>query len=692
MRVQSSAYAIEQRFTETYRRQANDPQALREAWCVRAYYPDAFQPIQEGDLLAGRMQPGPVGLSPDECGTAAFGYYSSFDEQELASTPLSRAERDAARDLGTFWRSESTAARVRGAFPPDMAQLMPSDNWSGEPGVGFPRYRIAGGCPDFGKLLHRGVPGLREDVDSYRRRAAGSAGDLSLYNGMRMALDTLSDACHFYTRQADAQARATADPDRSRELRRMAEILDRLRTAAPASFREALQLFWLYTLVGDIRTYGRMDVYLCGFLAHDLDALILTPDEAVRLLRSLWQLMAERGVSRQWITVGGLGRTIEDTADRFALLAIESMRGAPEGGPRLALRCYNGMNGALLRKALDVIGEGGAITLCNDTANVPALVSGFKVGRREAEQYIVFGGGEYAIEHRSIASPCGAINLLKALEVTLRNGRDPVAGKIVGLPLGSLKEFPTFEKLWESFCWQVDHFVALLARQQALTYRAAGEHAAFLYLSVLYDECLERNRPLLAGGAQILTGTLETFGNASVADSLTAIKLLVYDQRRVSPEDLLAALDADFEGHEELRELLLAAPKYGTHEVAGRMLATVDEHVCKTARRQAEAVGLTSYLAAIPDDEGDTLMGRWTGASPDGRKAGESLNNGSGAQDAARLDFLVKPDLTMLDGAAQTLTVSRELFTTRRKELESLLDTYWKQGGGQVTFVVEDTP
>jgi pyruvate-formate lyase len=441
-----------------------------------------------------------------------------------------------------------------------------------------------------------------------------------------------------------------------------------------------------------------MDVYLGDFLAADLAAGRLTEEEALCLLQSLWRLMAARNTRvHNRVIIGGRGRPNETNADRFALLALEASRTVLEIEPQLSLRCYQGMNPALMAKALDVLGEGRTYPiLYNDDVNLPAVERAFGFTAAEAEQYVPYGCGEYILEHRSFGTPSGVINLLKALEVTLRNGRDPLSGRQLGLALGEFADFATFDDLWAAYTQQVEHFVTLLADQEALAYRVAGEEAACLYQSMLYDDCLQRGKALFAGGVRYLGGTIETYGNSSTADSLTAIKELVYDRKLLDRQELLAALDANFEGYARVRRLLLEAPKYGNDdEGADQMLLAVHNHVCNFVRAQAAPVGLHSYLVVIINNSANTLMGRQTAASADGRLSRKPMNNGNapaGGADhkgiTAMFNSIVKPDPSIHAGAVQNMKMSPELFGSRRRELEALLDTYFAQGGTQAMITV----
>src|SRR5690606_18028538 len=126
-------------------------------------------------------------------------------------------------------------------------------------------------------------------------------------------------------------------------------------------------------------------------------------------------------------------------------------------------------------------------------------MAAFGFDREEAEQYVPFGCGEYVLEHRSVGTPSGVVNLLKALEVTLHGGTDPLTGRPMGLALGRFEDFTTFDDLWTAYAAQVEHVVGLMAEQEALAYRVAAQDAPFLFLSMLYDGCLERGKGIVDG-------------------------------------------------------------------------------------------------------------------------------------------------------------------------------------------------
>lgn len=266
----------------------------------------------------------------------------------------------------------------------------------------------------------------------------------------------------------------------------------------------------------------------------------------------------------------------------------------------------------------------------------------------------------------------------------------------MGLPEKELGEFTDFGSLHKAYQKQVEYHITQLARQEELEYKIAGETAPYLFFSMLYDDCLAVGRGIFDGGVRYLGGTLETYGNSNTADSLLAIKKVVFKEQHCSLPELVAALDANFEGYENLRQICLNIPKYGNdHQEADAMLLDVDTHVCDFTRNQHKVTGLHNYLVVIINNNANTVMGRYTCASPDGRVAYSFMNNGNAPASGmdksgvtAFLNSIVKPDPALHAGAVQNMKFTSEMFDIHRDKMEFLLDTYFKNGGAQAMLNV----
>lgn len=700
-------FSMELNFTRAYKQHKNDPIAIREAACLAAQFPAVLAEIAEPDLIAGRIRWGQVGFSPHNnppgCG---YGYYCNdigiIEAIEKGNIPLD--QRDGVWDMLHFWKKEASQRKVEAAFTPKMLPALFRDEieplpFNYKPMVAQPIYRMAGVFVDYAKLLRLGIPGLAQEISGYRDLAQGSGGDYQLYEGMLAALQVLADSCRFYQKQAAEKAEAAPASERKAELLRMASALENIACAAPRTFREALQMAWLYTLICGTLELGRMDVYLGDFYARDLDSGRITEAEALTLMHSLWKLINDqfREVDGR-IIIGGKGRPNEQNADRFALLALETTRTFGRAKlPQLTLRFYKGMDPTLMEKSLTLIGEGHTYPLLyNDDVLVPAVVHAHDVPVEEAEQYVPLGCGEIVLDHRGYGTPSGALNVLKALEVTLHDGTDPVTGLQLGLHTGSLQDFNSFDELFEALKNQLTYFIEILADHEELEYAVSGQTAPYLYLSMLYDDCLERGKGIFAGGIRYLGGSLESYGIVNAADSLTAIKQLVYEKRLLSPGNLLEALKNNFEGFDKERRLMVDCPKYGNDDpAADTMLVELHEFICNTIRDQRNRTSLDWYLNVTINNSQNTTLGRWVGASADGRKAGAAMANANtpaGGNDkkgiTALVNSIVKPSPAIHAGSVQNMRFGRDFFFTDRQKFESILNTYFAKGGSQAMITV----
>jgi pyruvate-formate lyase len=511
------------------------------------------------------------------------------------------------------------------------------------------------------------------------------------------ALDLLIEAAQRYAAQAREQA-ATAQPQRARELQIIAEVLDAITQRPPQSFREAIQLLWLYAVVAEAKNYGRLDTVLGDLYAADRDSGRLSRDEAAGLCDSLWQLMAARQtIFEGRVIIGGQGRPNPQQADRLALLFIEATRRHAASEPQLSLRCYEGMDERLMRAALDCLAAGRTFPiLYNDDVNTAAVAQAFGVTADEAVHYVPFGCGEYVLNHRSFGSPNGVINLTKALELVIHDGFDAVSGTHCGLALPPFATLKNFEQLFGAYAEVVDYYLSALAQQEMVEYRFCATEASFLFMSMLYDDCIGRGRGMFDGGVRYLGGTIETYGNNNAANSLVALKKLLYEQEAFTPQQLQTMLSKNFSEFSADRALLAAAPKYGNDDdEADAMAVRVHEQVCRSSAAQAARVGLHSYLVVIVNNHANTILGRATGASADGRLRGDFLANANNpapgtdtAGVTALLNSLVKLNPALHAGAVQNLKLSPQLFSTAMAQ--ALIQAYFAQGGTQLMLTVVD--
>lgn len=691
-------------FTKTYAATEGEHPYVREIKCLRQQVPSMLLPMEPGDWFAGRLDRPLVGIDPERGDLVEAAYYCRFQELEaqLRRNDLSdQVRRDVEWLLG-FWDGRTTYHRCRRAFPDHIRQALPADDYYTGREMAYPMFGLGGPCLDYGKLMRLGVRGLRAEVSARREHCTAERGDETIFlESLMGALDIFSEAALSYAEQARLRAKGADDAVLKRRCLLIAESTQHIADEPPQTYHQAIQLLWLYALVSLVKNYGRTDVLLGDFLVRDLDSGALNYEEAREMTVGLWRLFNTRADNNfnSRVIIGGKGRANATIADRFALLALEVQGLVKENMPQLSLRWHEGMNPEIRRKALDVIADGAVFPiLYNDDVNVPAVAEAFGVPLGEAEQYFPYGCGEYVIDHMSIGSPDAAINLAKVLNTVLHGGTDPFTGASRGLVGPRLDEFDSFDRVRHAFARQVHHTVGVLADAQDIIYRITGGEAAFPFLSMLHDDCIERARPLLAGGARYRGGTLEVFGANTAADSLVAIRKLVYDEGRFSRQQLLEALDTDFENQGDVQRALRSAPKFGNDDTeADAMSLWVHEVVCRSCRQQRLYTGLDSFLAVMINNGDSITLGKGTAATADGRRSAMPLSNGnqpSAGCDTngitALLASMSKLDPGMHAGAVHNLKISRRTFHEHPSKVDALLDGYFRSGGTQIMISVVD--
>ncbi len=687
---------LELEFTEVYQKYQYAHKAIREAQCVAFQMPRIITDIEDDDLVPGGCHYGAVGFSSQIGG---FIYYLHEDKvlAELAAHNFSDSYKAQVEDMLQFWKDHDTKTQLRNRYTPRQLIAMPTDEWEIEQGITYPLYRMAGAILDFDTLLTLGIPGLETKIQS-KLQNSESFESSQLYEAMIISINTLKQVITIYANRAKEKAHTTHNPDVKRRMEQLEQALRDILTTRPTTLLEAVELYWMYTLVSEVRNYGRIDVYLGDFYAEDVDSGRLTKYEANQIIIKLWERMAKRRtITDGRIFVGGRGRRNPEQADRVAKACIQATRILRNPDPQLSIRLYSGIDDELAQLTYDAIGEGCTYPIVyNDEVNIPSVMKAFNLGREEAEQYVPYGCGEYVIDHKSLGTPSGVINLLKGLEVQLFHGTELIHGTRLGLRYKPLEEYDSFEEFYQDYKEHMKYHIEIMAEQEMLEYQIAGEKASMLYMSMLYDDCLEKGEALLDGGIRYLGGTLESYGNINTADSLFAIKKVLFEKKSITPRELLQALKHDFVGYEHIQKMLKDCAKFGNDiDEVDNLAVDLHNFICNTAKKQATRVGLHSYLIVVINNGANTTLGLLTGASADGRNACKPMANAHNPQHGcdtngvtAMLNSIVKLDTSIHAGAVQNIKFSKETFQQHRSLTLSLIQTYFDHGGPQLMITV----
>jgi pyruvate-formate lyase len=682
-------YAL--KFTAAYQQGSKQNKYIRETLCDDLQFPAVLVSPRTSDILCGKRMYPEVGYSPQYGG---MGYY--FDatswEGENAVANYTSDELLEWNSLKKFWETEATAVKCFNSFSDEMKNRL-WDKYDGGNVLrhpAYPLYRMAGLQMDYKKLIDNGIIGLELEINQLIEKAKDDEAKMFYTSAIKSVKRIRTCISHYIL-----DAKKLPDTEKKRK---MIAALSGLLDHAPKTFHEGIQLILLVQTITGTINFGRMDIVLGNLLVNDLDNTVMTWEEGIEIMQNFYTVLEEE----IWhfdarIIVGGLGRTNVAAADKFAMLAMETTDSLSLPMPQLSLRFYEGQNSELLEKAYDVIGNGKTFPiLYNDDVNVSAVEKAFHVDRQTAEQYLPFGCGEYMIEKQSCGTPNVIINLQRCLELAMNNGRCLRFNDQRSPDYGNIETYTNFEQLWSAYENTVNYFLEAGAKGQESIYKITGQECPFSLISVFYDDCLAAGRSIFDGGIKYLGGTCETYGNNNTADSLTAIDELIFKASKYSGAELLTALKANWEDFDSIHKSFKDAPKFGNdNDIADAMQARVHEQVCLGTSNVAKNTSLHHWLVVIINNNHNTLWGKETSASADGRKNGEPLAPGNSAAAgadksglSALLNSQAKPDPTIHAGAVHNVKLSANFPKKNRNLYHSLFRSYFKKGGTQTMVTV----
>jgi len=495
---------------------------------------------------------------------------------------------------------------------------------------------------DYAKVLRLGFGGIRAEIEERLAAANPADPELPQREHFWQAALSVCDAGILlgqrYAEFAARQAQATADPAERAQLEAIAAVCTRVPAAGARTFFEAVQALWFSHILTcgedgiNANSIGRLDQFLSPYYQADKLAGRLSRDQAREIMEELaCRLYLDYDV--QAIVLGGVDREGNCAVNELSTLILEATHSL--GIIRdISIRVNRETPPDFLELAATLIAAGGGIPfMFNDDCFLPAL-SERGIALTDARDYAPIGCIELTIPGK--ANPhavSGWFNAAKCLELALFNGCDPRTGEQQGPATGTLADYGSFDALWAAYTAQVEFFAQRMVYHCNRGELMQRERGPLPCWSVLTDACIERGRDITDGGALYNYHSVCLLGTANTADSLMAVRKLVFEEQRVSAAELLAALRANFDGHEKLRQLLLRqAPKYGNDqpEVDG-LACRVAEHFIALMDSMRSPLGgryfvhLFSFLCNIH-------FGKSLGATPDGRLAGEPIAYSLSAQ------------------------------------------------------------
>jgi pyruvate formate-lyase/glycerol dehydratase family glycyl radical enzyme len=441
------------------------------------------------------------------------------------------------------------------------------------------------------------------------------------------------------------------DPDRQSELRQMIEVCRHVPANKPRNFHEALQYYWFVHLgvITEMNPWdsfnpGRLDQHLLPFFRKGLEDGSLTEESAKELLQSFWIKFNNHpsppkvGVTAEesntytdfcLINMGGLTADGKDAVNEVTYLMLDVIEEMRLLQPSSMVQISRKNPDRFVERTVRITKTGfGQPSIFNTDAIVQELMRQGK-SLEDARN----GGASGCVESGAFGTEAyiltGYFNLVKVLEITLNNGIDQKTGKKLGLETGEPGSFQTFDELLKAFKTQLNYFIDIKIKGNNIIERIFARYMPVPFLSILIDDCIANGKDYNAGGARYNSSYIQGVGLGSITDMLTSIKYHVIDRKTFSWAELKHAMDANFEGFDQLRaHLVYDTPKYGNDDdYADEQAHWVFEAFYDAVNGRPSPRGASYRINMLPTTC-HVYFGKVTCATADGRLNSEPLSEG----------------------------------------------------------------
>lgn len=502
-------------------------------------------------------------------------------------------------------------------------------------------------CPDSALWLKMGPLGLMNQAQEKLKTCEESQKEF-----YECVVLVMQGACTFMKRYHDMIMENIDEVEEpyQQSLRTVANNCLNLTKRPPETFHEAVQSLWFLFVLLHMESNassfspGRMDQYLYPYYQKDIESGKISMEDALDILECLWlkfnQIVYLRNQNSAKyfagfpigfnIAIGGEDENGNDTYNELSLLCLQCQYDLGLPQPNLSVRLNRNSSHELMQKAIEVVSKGsGMPQFFNDEAIVHALME-LGIEKKDALNYAIVGCVELTTHGNNLGwSDAAMFNLNKALELTLNHGKCLLTHEQIGLNLGGLDTYQTFEDLEKAFQQQIDYFIDKMMQCEVIVEKAHQDCLPTAFLSSVIDDCLENGLDVTKGGAKYNLSGIQMIQIANLADSLAAMKQLVYDDQVIDAKELLAALQSDFKGYEIIQTMLLnKVPKYGNDvEWVDRLGAKWAEYFRSRMKDYTNYRG-GPYHTGMYTVSAHVPMGENVGASPDGRNALTPLADG----------------------------------------------------------------
>ncbi|MDO4273421.1 MAG: glycyl radical protein [Eubacteriales bacterium] len=757
--------------TESYQKTEGEPIITRRAKAFAHILRNIPIIIRDEELIVGSST-----IAPRGCQTyPEFSYQWLEDELDTVETRsadpfhIEEETKQELREIHKYWKGKTTSELALSYMAPEAVKAIEHNIFT--PGNYF--YNGVGHVTvKYEEVLAVGYEGIMEKAKAELSKCQVGDGDYGkkshFLQAVILSCEAVIDYARRYAQLAREMAAACTSEDRKQELLTIAENCSHVPAKGAGNFYEACQSFWFVQQLiqlessGHSISPGRFDQYMYPYYKQDMEKGTITREFAQELMDCIWVKLNDLNKCRdavsaegfagyslfQNLIAGGQNSDGEDVTNDLSIMSILASMHVQLPQPSLSVRVWNGSPHEFLIKAAELTRTGiGLPAYYNDEVIIPALQNrGLTLA--DAREYNIIG----CVEPQKAGKTEGwhdaaFFNMCRPLELVFANGMDK--GEMVGIPTGDVTKMNTFDELYGAYKRQMEYCISLLVNADNAIDVAHGERCPLPFLSCMVDDCLKRGKSVQEGGAVYNFTGPQGFGIANMADSLFAIRRLVYEERKVTMEEYKEALAWNYgKGIDEqsaaeitvaiLKEMQAAGQKVD-EQTADTVLKTVmnirpDER--KAARYEeihnlieevpkfgndipevdyfARDVAYTytrplqdyrnprggQYQAGLYPVSANVPLGGQTGATPDGRyahtpvadgvspSAGKDVNGPTAAAaSVARLDHFIVSNGTLFNQKFHPSALSGR---DGLEKFVALIRSYFDQKGMHMQFNVVD--
>ena len=647
--------------TESYRLYQNQPPVMKRALMLKNILEKMSIYIEDETLIVGNQAASnkDAPIFPEYTLEFVIDELDKFEKRDGDVFYITEETKAALRSIAPFWENNNLRAKGEALLPEEVNVFMETGffGMAGKLNSGDAHLAV-----DYEQLLKIGLVGYEKRVRQLKAEldlcVPENIDKYVFYKAVLIVIEAVKTYADRFSLLAQEMAE-NAQSHRKDELLEISNICSKVPYEPASSFKEAIQSVWFIQLIlqiesnGHSLSYGRFDQYMYPYLKADLEKGVITDEEAVELLTNLWikTLTINKVRSQahtfssagspmyQNVTIGGQTPDKKDAVNKLSFLVLKSVAQTRLPQPNLTVRYYNGLNKEFLDECIEVMKLGtGMPAFNNDEIIIPSFID-LGVKEEDAYNYSAIGCVETAVPGKWGYRCTGMSyqNFPRILLAVMNDGVDVTSGKRFVKGYGYFRDMKSFEELQDAWDKSIREITRLSVIVENAVDLASERDVPDILCSTLTQDCIGRGKTIKEGGAvyDFISGL--QIGIANMADSLAAIKKLVFEEKKITPQQLWDALQDDFmsEENQKIQSMLInEAPKYGNDDdyVDQLVVEAYDSYINEikkypSTRYQRGPVGGIRY-AGTSSISANVGQGYGTMATPDGRKAHTPLAEG----------------------------------------------------------------